>query len=131
MFIWRLYQILKKNKNGFDGKKVARTILDKHNLSNVNVQSVKGYLSDHYDPTKKVVRLSDDIYSNDSIASVAVAAHECGHAIQDSENYFFLKLRSLIIPLVNFSSYAGYFAIVLGSLFSIMNLIWLINELID
>ena len=115
----------KKNKKGFDGKSVARIILDKHNLSTVKVQSVSGYLSDHYDPSKKVVRLSEGIYDDTSIASVAVAAHECGHAIQDSENYFFLKLRSLIIPLVNISSYAGYFAIFIGCIFSLTKIIWL------
>ena len=97
------------------GKDVARYILDANNLQSVNIVEVKGYLSDHYDPSNRIVRLS----------SVSVASHECGHAIQDKENYLFLKLRAALVPLVNFSSYAGYIAIVIGIIFSSLNLIWI------
>ncbi len=106
------------------GREVARKILDKHGLRNIDVEEVAGNLTDHYDPTKKVVRLSSDIYQGRSIASVSVAAHECGHAIQDKVGYIFLKIRSSLIPLVNFSSFAGYIAIMIGIIFSIANLIW-------
>lgn len=101
-------------RKGLKGYEVARKILDNNDLKDVQVEETHGILSDHYDPRKKVVRLSSDIYGNTSIASVSVAAHECGHAIQDKNNYFFLRLRHLIIPLVNFSSTAGYIAILIG-----------------
>ena len=113
-----------KNKRGITGSEAARYILEKNGLSDINVVETKGYLSDHYDPTRKVIRLSSDNYHNASIGAVSVACHECGHAIQDKENYTFMRIRAKLVPLVNFSSYAGYFAIVLGVLFSSMNLIW-------
>ena len=78
------------NMKGITGGKIARMILDKNGLNDVKVQSIEGSLSDHYDPTKKVVNLSTAIYANASIASIAVAAHECGHAIQDKENDTFI-----------------------------------------
>ena len=113
------------NSRGLTGKDAARMLLDKHGLSNVDVTEVGGFLSDHYDPRKKVVRLSSSNYSEESISAVAVACHECGHAIQDKENYLFLKIRASLVPIVNISSYAGYIAIFLGFLLSIVNLIWI------
>lgn len=114
-----------KNKNNLTGEQVARTILDKNGLRNVQIEEVGTTLGDHYDPRSKTIRLSSDIYHNASIASASVAAHECGHAIQDKEDYTFLRIRHALIPLVSFSSYAGYIAIVIGCIFSSMNLIWL------
>ena len=114
-----------KNKNNLTGEQVARTILDKNGLRNVQIEDVGTTLGDHYDPRSKTIRLSSDIYHNTSIASASVAAHECGHAIQDKEDYTFLRIRHALIPLVSFSSYAGYIAIVIGCIFSSMNLIWL------
>lgn len=96
------------------GREVARKILDHNGLKNVNVVETQGVLSDHYDPRGKVVRLSSDIYGNSSLASVSVAAHECGHAIQDKDNYFFLRFRSSIVPFVNIASTLGYVAIMIG-----------------
>ncbi len=96
------------------GREVARQILDKHNLKNIDVVEVSGDLTDHYDPTKKVVRLSSDIYSGSSIASVSVAAHECGHAIQDKESYTPMRIRSKLVPIVNFSTKIGYLVVVIG-----------------
>ncbi len=113
-----------RNERSINGKEVARMLLDKNDLNNVNVTEVGGYLSDHYDPRSKTVRLSTSNYNYDSIAGVAVAAHECGHAIQDKVGYIFLKIRSSLIPFVNFSSFAGYIAIMIGIIFSIANLIW-------
>ncbi len=115
---------VKSNKR-IKGQEAARIILDNNNLENINIVEVVGTLTDHYDPENKEIRLSSDIYNGTSIASVAVAAHECGHAIQDKEEYAFLHLRSSIIPLVNFASYAGYFAILLGCFFGSLGLIWL------
>ncbi len=113
-----------KNKHNLTGEEVARTILDKNGLRNVQIEEVHSTLGDHYDPTTKTVRLSSDIYHNTSIASASVAAHECGHAIQDKDDYTFLRIRHALIPIVNFSSYAGYIAIVIGCIFSSINLIW-------
>ena len=89
-------------------------ILDKNGLNNVKVVTTSGTLSDHYNPQNKTVNLSHDVYQGNSITSLAVAAHECGHAIQDKAGYTFLKIRSFLVPLVNFSSKAGYFAILIG-----------------
>ena len=114
-----------KNRAGITGAQIARKILDENGLSNVKVEEVSGILGDHYDPRTKTVRLSSDIYRNTSIASASVAAHECGHAIQDKEGYFFLKLRNSIVPLVNFASYAGYFAILIGIIASSLKIIWI------
>lgn len=109
----------KSNKKGCD---VARTILDKHGLRNIQVEPVAGNLTDHYDPTKKVVRLSEDIYSGTSIASVSVAAHECGHAIQDKVGYTPMRIRSKLVPVVNFSTKIGYIVIMLGLALGILKL---------
>ena len=113
-----------KNTNNLTGSEVARQILDKNGLRNVKVVETPGSLSDHYDPRSKVVRLSTEVYHSPSIASVAVAAHECGHAIQDDTNYIFMNIRAAIVPIVNFASYAGYFAIMIGFFASAMNLVW-------
>ena len=101
----------KSNKRGFE---VAREILDKHGLRRVRVEQVSGNLTDHYDPSSKVVRLSDDIYAGSSIAAVSVAAHECGHAIQDKVGYVPMRIRSSLVPVVNFSTKIGYLVIMIG-----------------
>ena len=123
-FTYRKYKEVESVSN-IKGSDIARYILDKHNLGYVKVVKVYGNLTDHYDPANKVVRLSDDIYSGSSVASIAVAAHECGHAIQDSEGYLMMKIRSVLVPIVNIASYAGYIAIVIGLLAGITKLIWL------
>lgn len=127
IFINSTYKKFKKvpNMKGMSGAEVAREILTKNGLDEVYVVETKGYLTDHYDPRRKVVRLSSDVYHNESIASVAVAAHECGHAIQDKDNYKFMRIRAALVPFVNFSSYAGYIAIVIGIISGLTNLIWL------
>ncbi len=114
-----------ENKNNINGAETARQILDSNGLGNIKVVEVNGHLTDHYDPKNKVIRLSDKVYSESSIASVAIAAHECGHAIQDKNNYLFLRIRHSLVPLVNISSYAGYIAITIGLIFSFLNLIWI------
>ena len=113
------------NKKGITGKEAARMVLDKNDLHDIKIEEVSGTLTDHYDPTNKVIRLSSDIYNGSSVAGVAVACHECGHAIQDKENYTMLRIRHALIPFVNISSYAGYIAILIGAFFSLLNLIWL------
>lgn len=112
-----------EDRGGVSGYETARRILDSNGLDYVSINKVDGKLSDHYNPKDKTVNLSTDIYEGRSIASVSVAAHECGHAIQDKDGYLFLRIRRSIIPIVNFASYAGYFAIVIGLFFSAINLI--------
>ena len=114
-----------RNERNLTGEYAARHILDKNGLENVKVVEVNGYLSDHYDSRKKEVRLSRQNYRGTSIASVSVACHECGHAIQDKNGYLFMKIRASLVPIVNFSSYAGYFSILLGVLLGFHNLIWI------
>lgn len=111
-----------KKKSGFE---VAREILDKNGLEDIYIVEIKGELTDHYDPTKKVVRLSTDIFHGETIASAAVAAHECGHAIQDKESYTFLKIRSAIYPVVNVATSISYYIILLGFLMQAFQLIYL------
>lgn len=105
----------KKNTTGFD---VARAILDSNGLDDIKILETKGNLTDHYDPTRKVVKLSSDIYDGTTIASMSVAAHECGHALQDKDKYGFMILRSKLVPVVNFTSKIGYIVLLLGWLFS-------------
>ncbi len=112
-------------KKGITGEEVARKILDHNKLKDVKVEEVAGVLSDHYDPKAKVVRLSKSIFSKSSVASVSVAAHECGHAIQDKDDYFFLRFRHSIIPIVNLATKAGYIAIVAGLILGMLQLFWL------
>lgn len=114
-----------KTKKELSGFEVASKILKENGLDNVYITEVRGVLSDHYDSGRKVVRLSSDVFHGTSISSVSVAAHEVGHAIQDKENYSFMKIRHSLFPLVNFSSYAGYIAILAGIIFGLVDLIWL------
>lgn len=109
------YKKISNNKR-ITGSEVARMILDKNGLDKIYVVETKGTLTDHYDPTRKVIKLSRDIFDGDSIASIAVAAHECGHAIQDKEGYKFMRIRSMLVPFVNLVSYLGYFGIIIGLL---------------
>lgn len=107
------------------GAEVAREILDKNGLKDIYVVETKGNLTDHYDPSRKVIRLSSDVYHKESVASVAVAAHECGHAIQDRDNYTFLRIRAFLVPFVNLSSKLGYVAILIGIIANLIDVIWL------
>lgn len=101
-------------KKKLSGCEVARKILDSYQLEHIHVVEVSGTLTDHYDPGRKVVRLSKEVFHGDSVASISIAAHECGHAIQDKENYSFMKIRASLVPLVNFINYAGYFVVIIS-----------------
>ena len=102
---------------GMTAAQVARRILDRNGLSEIPVEHISGNLSDHYDPTSKVLRLSDSTYNSPSVAAIGVAAHECGHAIQHKESYGPLKLRTAIVPAANIGSKLGMPIILLGVLF--------------
>lgn len=113
-----------KSKKKLTGQEVARIILDKNGLDNIYVTEVRGTLTDHYDPNRRVVRLSTDVFHGDTIASISVAAHECGHAIQHKEGYTMIKIRGFIFPFVSFASKFGYLAILFGFVFHMLDLAW-------
>ncbi len=89
---------------GMSGAEVARNMLSYYGLSDVKIQMAKGMLTDHYNPMNRTVNLSEQVYMGRNIASAAVAAHECGHAVQHAKHYPFLKLRSTLVPVVKFAS---------------------------
>ena len=109
--------------NGYTGAQVARILLNDAGLQEVEIQQVPGRLSDHYDPRAKVLRLSSDVYGSTSVASIGVAAHEVGHAIQDEESYSALVFRNAIVPVVNFSSSLSWILFFIGILFSYSTLV--------
>lgn len=113
-----------KTAKGLTGQEVARKILDKCGLNDIYVTEVQGILSDHYDPNRRVVRLSTEIFHGDSVAAVSVAVHEVGHAIQHKEGYIMIRIRGVIFPFVNFASKFGYIAIMIGFLFNLFDLAW-------
>lgn len=102
------YKKIKLEKN-IDGREAARLILEKNDLD-IYVVETPGELTDHYDPARRVIKLSPSIFRESTVAAVAVAAHECGHAIQDKEGYTFMRIRASLVPIINFISYAGYIA---------------------
>ncbi len=108
------------NSKGLRGSDVAINLLRIAGISDVSVEMIGGRLSDHYDPTKKVVRLSQDVYAGNSIASLSVAAHEVGHAIQHHYGYMPLTIRSSIAPIVGISSRLSWILITIGLIFGFM-----------
>lgn len=113
------------NTKGLSGVEVAQEILKRHGMDNVYVVETTGYLSDHFDPTQNVVRLSTNVFHGTTISAASIAAHEVGHAIQHKEGYSMMKVRSAIIPAVNLSSKFGYLAIVIGAAAQITSFIYL------
>ncbi|MDO4489257.1 MAG: zinc metallopeptidase [Eubacteriales bacterium] len=106
-----------RNESGITGAEAAKKILYANNIYDVQIQPVKGSLTDHYDPTKKTLNLSEDVYGVASVAAVGVAAHECGHAIQDAEEYGPLKFRSALVPVANIGSNISWYLILAGIFF--------------
>jgi Zn-dependent membrane protease YugP len=111
--------------SGLTGAQAAQRLISTGNLYGVQVAGTQGQLSDHYDPRDKTLYLSQSVYGSASVAAVAVAAHELGHAMQDAEEYFPMKVRSLLVPAVNIGSYLGWIFIMLGLFLRITNLAWL------
>ena len=103
-----------ENENNLSGFEVARKVLDANGLQNIYVVEVEGNLTDHYDPTRKTVRLSTNIFHGTSISSSAVAAHECGHAIQDKIGSKPMRIRSMLVPIVNLVSSLSWYIIIFG-----------------
>lgn len=103
-----------RTATGVTGAQAARKLLDDAGLRNVGVEKVNGFLSDHYDPRAKVLRLSPNVYDGPTIAAVGVAAHEAGHAIQDRDSYAALRLRSAMVPSVQIGSWLGPIIFMVG-----------------
>ncbi len=103
-----------RNLRNMTGAEAARRMLDANGLGRVQIEQVKGSLTDHYDPRKRVLRLSQSVYGVNSIAAVSVACHEAGHAVQHAESYKPLKVRNSIVPLVNFASSLTWPLVILG-----------------
>ncbi|MCI3028977.1 MAG: zinc metallopeptidase [Desemzia incerta] len=106
-----------RNNRGFTAWEVSRSILDNSGLRNVVLDRVPGDLTDHYDSQNNILRLSDATYNSTSVAAIGVAAHEAGHAIQDQENYFPLRLRSTLVPVANFGQGISFPLIIAGVIF--------------
>lgn len=120
------YKKYKKIKcaTGKTGFEAAREILDKNGLSNIYIVEVQGELSDCYDPTRKTVKLSTEVFHGKTVASIAIAAHECGHAIQDNEGYSWMRIRSAIFPMVSLANKIAYITLMLGFIFQVVDLIY-------
>jgi uncharacterized protein len=101
------------------GAQMARTILDRNGLHDVEVKPIEGVLTDHYDPRTREVHLSQGVYASNSVAAISIAAHECGHALQHAENYAPLAWRSSIVPVANIGSQAAFPLFLVGLIFSI------------
>ena len=112
-------------RSGLTGAAAAQRLIMTGGLQGVQVQGVGGNLTDHYDPRDKVLRLSETVANNASVASVAVAAHELGHAMQDADNYFPLRFRAALVPAVNIGSTLGWIMILGGLLLRMTGIAWL------
>jgi len=110
--------------NRMTGAQAAQSLIRRFNMYDVQVEGVRGNLTDHYDPRSKILRLSEGVYGRSSVASLAIAAHELGHAMQDQEGYFPLRFRAMLVPAVNIGSYMGWIFIILGLLLNLTGLAW-------
>ena len=114
-----------RTARGVTGAEVARTLLDAQGLYDVQIEESKGFLSDHYDPRKKVLRLSPEVYNTPSVAAAGVAAHEMGHAMQHARGYFPLQIRSAFLPLARFGSTLAPWLFIIGLLLQFTALSWI------
>lgn len=112
------------NQHGYTAKEVARQILDDNGLQNISIEYISGELTDHYDPSANVIRLSESVYSSTSVAAIGVAAHEVGHAIQHAKGYAPIKVRQAIIPITRIGSSLAVPLVLVGMLFAALD--WLI-----
>ena len=112
---YKMKKYSKQNlSTGMTGKEIAEKMLNDNGIYDVKVISVKGQLTDHYNPSKKTVNLSESVYNQRNAAAAAVAAHECGHAVQHAKGYEWLKMRSVLVPFVGVSSNLGIYLIFFG-----------------
>lgn len=113
-----------RTARGITGQQVARSLLDANGLYNVSVEETQGFLSDHYDPRSKVLRLSPDVFRSNSVSAAGIAAHETGHALQDAKGYAMLSMRSAMVPAVQFGSMLGPIVFIAGFLLNLTTLAW-------
>lgn len=106
-------------RSGMTGAEAAQRILQMSGINDVQIQHISGDLTDHYDPSKKILRLSDSVYGSRSVAAIGVAAHECGHALQHKNGYLPLKIRSALVPVANIGSRLGLPLVILGLILGI------------
>jgi len=106
------------------GAQVAQRLISAGGLG-IQVEGVRGKLTDNYDPRQKILHLSEGVYSSPSVAALAITAHELGHAMQDRDGYFPLRLRAALVPAVNIGSYLGWILILIGMIFRVTDLAWL------
>lgn len=127
VFVSSSYGKYKKQENSkkITGYDIARKMLDNNNLKDMYVVITDGTMSDHYDPKRKTVRLSNEVYNGTSIASLAIAAHETGHALQDKDGYLYMRIRSYIFPVVSLATKFSYIILLIGFLFQMLDLIWI------
>ena len=112
-------------RSGLTGAQAAQRLINNGGLYGVQIQGIRGKMTDHYDPRTKVLGLSAGVGNSNSVASLAIAAHELGHAMQDAEDYFPLRLRSALVPAVNIGSNLGWILIMIGIFLQISQLAWL------
>ena len=113
------------NESGLTGAQIARRMLDDNGLQHVQVRPVAGSLSDHYDPRTQVVSLSEGVYDQASVSAMAIACHECGHAVQHARGYVAMKVRSALVPIANFGSSVWLILLLIGIFLNMMQLFWL------
>ncbi|MFH1924857.1 MAG: zinc metallopeptidase [Planctomycetota bacterium] len=118
------YASAQRRRAPLSGAAAARHILDSAGLQDVDIQVVRGHLSDHYDPRHKVLRLSQQVHQSQTLAAVGIAAHEAGHAIQDARAYGPLVIRNAAVPAAGFGSNASFWLVILGIIFSAPALLW-------
>ena len=111
-----------RSASGLTGAQAAKRILESEGIYNVSIEPIDGMLSDHYDPTHKVLRLSSQVYGSNSIAALGVAAHEAGHAVQDATHYPLLVIRNAVVPIANIGSSASWVLIFAGMMLQITQL---------
>jgi Zn-dependent membrane protease YugP len=111
-------------RSRMSGAEAAQRLIQRGNLYDVRVEGTQGQLTDHYDPRQKVLRLSQGVYQGQSVAAMAIAAHELGHAMQDQDSYFPLRLRAALVPAVNIGSTLGWILIILGLVLRFTGLAW-------
>lgn len=120
---WRVNSAFSKysrvaSMSGMTGAQAARMILQSNGINDVSVQRISGKLTDHYNPSTKVLNLSESVYGSTSVAAIGVAAHECGHAIQHARGYFPLSLRAALVPVANIGSQLSWVFIIVGAILS-------------
>lgn len=120
---WSKYSKI-RSSNGMTGASIAKAILDAEGIHGVSIEMVRGRLSDHYDPSARVLRLSEGVFNGTSVAAAGIAAHEVGHAIQHARSYAPLALRSALVPVARLGSNLSWILMLVGFIISVTELVW-------